>query len=166
MTWDAHHRRRDIVRQISDRADARPDGHDHLDEIAGAREVYPDHGELLIDLQLAWFQTLSGQLDRQVEHGVADPEGSVCAAWAAAADLKPGLRAILDTQRENPALSRAFDREAAALGWALGFPMGSAGAREAGLRVRERARAEQRPPVSVPDTPAGLFARIREVFAA
>lgn len=166
MTWDAYNRRKNIVRAIADIADTRLDGDDLYEEIAEARQVYPDRDELLLDLQMSWFQTLSGQIDSKLYVVAATPEDLVCEAWSDAAAMKPGLRAILDANADHPALAKALDKEAIALAVALGLPPGAYNAREAGARVREKAREQQVLAAQVPDTPSGLFARIREVFAA
>lgn len=166
MTWDTYNRRKAVIRTIADIADTRRDGDDLFEELEEARAVYEDRGELLIDLQMSWFQTLSGQVDSKLYVVAASPEDLVCEAWLDAASMKPGIRAILDANIDHPALQRALDKEAVALAVALGLPPGAYNAREAGSRTRDVARERQALVSDVPDSPSGLFARIKGAFAA
>lgn len=166
MTWDAYNRRKDVVREVMAIADRRLDGNDLYDEVPQAREVFASRSELLLELQMAWFQAVSGQVDRMLYVVVASPEDLVCDAWVAARALMPGTRAILDAHLDDPALQPALDKEARMLAVALGLPPGSPLALTEGRRVRELARSRPVPALEEAAAPTGLFARIREALAA
>ena len=67
MTWNAYNRRKEVLREMLAIADQRRNDitlTDLLDTVDGGREVFSNETELLFDMQMNWFQRLSGQLDR------------------------------------------------------------------------------------------------------
>ncbi len=103
MTWDAYNRRKSALRGVLQLADRRREdtADELLDATPGAREAFGDELSLLFDVQMAWYQRLSGQLDRTVLEGDA-PATVAVEAWVAAAAAMPGARALLDAHRDRP----------------------------------------------------------------
>jgi hypothetical protein len=122
MTWDAYNRRKSALREVLTLADRRrEDTADQLlDAVDGARDAFGDDLSLLFDVQMAWYQRLSGQLDRTVLEG--DPATVAVEAWVAAAADMPGARALLDANAERPELAKAFAKERALLAVSAGVP--------------------------------------------
>lgn len=156
MTWNAHHTRGEILREVSAIADARRDGVLPLD-VDGVRQVFADELDLLGALQLRWHTRLAGQIDRTLMSQPLDLEQAVITAWRRTADELPGIRAVVDRHREHPlddamaeAMTVATSKEHS---W-LAVMAGQAGlADPAGARVgaliEERARAGHRPKSAV-----------------
>lgn len=112
MTWDAYNRRKSALREVLALADRR---HHHtadelLDALPEARAAFGDDLSLLFDVQMAWYQRLSGELDRTVLEGDS-PETVAIEAWVATAAAMPGARRLLDAHRERPELAKAFAKE-------------------------------------------------------
>ena len=102
MTWTSFHRRGEVLRDVIAAADARRDGTLPLD-IDGVSFVFADELELLGTLQLKWHTRLAGRIDREQMHQPMDLRAAVVRAWQRNAEDLPGIRAILDEQREHPA---------------------------------------------------------------
>jgi hypothetical protein len=142
MTWNAYNRRKEVLREILAIADQRRDISitDLLDTVDGGREAYANETELLFDVQMTWFQRLSGQLDRQLVDGVDTPEIMAISAWVNAASEMPGARALLDAEVNNPALGKAFAKELTLLAASAGVPWNHPDLSGHGERLRDSAR--------------------------
>ncbi|MGZ4436578.1 MAG: hypothetical protein ACXVW6_02995 [Nocardioidaceae bacterium] len=184
MTWDAHHRRDDVLRTVVDEVNARRDGSVPM-ELPGVAETFRGRLDLVAALQLRWHTRLAGNIERELMDRPADLEGAVLTAWQTTVDDLPGVRAVLDASAADPtepgvaaALERAHRKE-----WALLAAMaGRASAQDAaaarvGQALEERARASYVPtPVTTSprhrqepqenDERPGLIGRIRAVLAA
>ena len=104
MTWDAYHRRKKTLSDMLAIADQRRDVTiaELLDTVPDARSAFADETEVLFELQMTWFQRLSGHVDRLLADGAETPELVAVTAWVdTAADL-PGARALLDVHRDEP----------------------------------------------------------------
>ena len=142
MTWNAYNRRKEVLREILAIADQRRDVSitDLLDTVDGGREAYANETELLFDIQMTWFQRLSGQLDRQLIDGVDTPEIMAISAWVNAASEMPGARTLLDAEVNNPALGKAFAKELTLLAASAGVPWNHPDLNGHGERLRDSAR--------------------------
>ena len=170
MTWDAYHRRKDTLREIltiADR-DRHPSLTDLLDIADPHREAFENETAALFDLQMLWFQRLSGTVDRLTADGTDDFEHVALDAWVSAAADLPGARALLDQHRDDPALAKAFTKERAFIAGAAGVPVNHPDIARHGERIIRSARSEaaRRPDPSTPDQRPGLIARLRSVIAA
>ncbi len=141
MTWNAYNRRKEVLREILAIADQRRELAitDLLDTVEGGREAYPTDTELLFDLQMTWFQRLSGQLDRQLVESADSPETAAVSAWVNAAGEMPGARALLDAELDNPALGKAFAKELTLLAASAGVPWNHPDLDGHGKRLRDAA---------------------------
>ncbi|HET6651682.1 MAG TPA: hypothetical protein VFH10_03505 [Nocardioides sp.] len=174
-TWDAFHRRGDVLRAVADRADARRDGVLPLD-VLGLAETFPDQLDLIAALQLRWHTRLAGRIEQALTARPNDRESAVLAAWRTTANELAGVRLVLDRALAEPpnsevttAMRRAQQKE-----WALLAAMaGRAGvsdpaAPRIGRALEERARIAFHPTLRPRgETGAGsLIGRIRAVLAA
>ena len=148
MTWDAHHRRGEVLRAVIDEANARRDGALPLG-VPGVDRAFADDFDLIAALQLRWHTRLAGHIERALMDQPMDLESAVLSGWRATAKELGGIRAILDAYTEAPtsakmgaALGRAREKE-----WMLMAAMaGKASADDArgarvGRRLEEQARA-------------------------
>jgi len=194
MTWDAYHRRKELLREIFAIAD-RDRGFaltNLLDTLDPERLVLENETAALFEIQMAWFQRLSGHIDRLTTNGGETPEMVAIAAWTAAAADMPGARALLDSNRDAPALATAFAKERTFLAASAGVPMNHPDLGDQGERIISSARAEAASPATVLDEaaspatvldeaaspatvldegadhvqPHGLIARLRQAIAA
>jgi len=143
MTWDAYNRRKEALREMLAIADRRRKDitlTELLDTVDGAREVFADETELLFDIQMTWFQRLSGQMDRLVTESADTPEIMAITAWVNAAGEMPGARALLDAHATNPALSKANAKELTFLAASAGVPNNHPDQSGHGKRLQESAR--------------------------
>jgi hypothetical protein len=171
MTWDAYNRRKEALRDLLSIADRPRDVTltELLDTVDEGREAFANETELLFDLQMTWFQRLSGHMDRLVTESAETPELMAVTAWVnAAADL-PGVRALLDAHVHEPALAKAFAKEQTFLAASAGVPTDHPDARAHGRRIMDSARES----VVVADhvetldeSRPGLVAKLRSVIAA
>ncbi|KQY58629.1 hypothetical protein ASD11_02950 [Aeromicrobium sp. Root495] len=167
MTWDAHHRRTTVLREVLAAAEQRRDEttpDDLLDSVDGARDVFATDVDLLLSLHMTWTQRLSGALDIALGDGTDDPETAVIEAWTRAATAAPTLRRLLDDAEEVPELAAPLAQECVVLAR-------SAGSRGDLLQAGERLRVRGREAVMVehahePHESRGLMARLREALAA
>ncbi len=172
MTWDAYNRRKQSLREILTIADR--DRHltltDLLQLVDPRREAFEDETAVLFDLQMLWFQRLSGTVDRFTADGTDNFELAALDAWVSAAADLPGARALLDAHRHDPALLKAFANEQAFLASAAGVPINHPDLVRHGQRLIRTARIEEsRAPRSTEDPTdqrPGLIARLRSVIAA
>lgn len=183
MTWNAFHRRGDVLRAVVDAADSRRDAVLPMD-VPGVSDHFRDELDLLAALLLRWHARLSGNIERELMLEPLDLESAVARAWRRTCDDMPGVRLIIDRCLETPtntemerALRRAQQREWIRLAHAAGLANDeSRAAALAGSRIEARARAlelqdslaEVAPAPAAPDTPepASLVQRIRAVLAA
>lgn len=175
MSWDAYHRRRRTVREALNRAaqNAQSGAAETCTKVSGAAllreldpndEVFGTETEFLLDVQLAWYQCLSGELDRSRHLGSRDLDILTARAWAQAAAEMPGARALLDPQRDNPDLARALANENALLASSAGLRVDASAAGHA-RKIREHAatmHVVSRRPAPRP----GIIARMRGARAA
>ena len=65
MTWDAYNRRTPVLREVLAVADRRRDitVDEALETVPEAQHVFEDTTDLLLDVQMRWFQRLSGQME-------------------------------------------------------------------------------------------------------
>ncbi|MEJ7634055.1 hypothetical protein [Aeromicrobium sp.] len=175
MTWDAYNRRKETLRDMLAIADLQRDVTltELLDTVDGAREAFANETELLFDLQMTWFQRLSGQMDRLVTEGVEAPELMAVTAWVNAAAEMPGARTLLDAHSTEPALRKARVKEHSFLAASAGVPMDHPDLTGHGRRIMDSARESvavaapidrEIEPHAEPHT--GLIARLRSVIAA
>lgn len=175
MTWDAYNRRKETLRDMLATADRQRTVTltELLDTFDRGREAFADETELLFDLQMAWFQRLSGQMDRLVTEGVEAPELMAVTAWVNAAAEMPGARALLDAHRHDPALAKAYAKEQSFLAASAGVPMDHPDLTGHGRRIMDSAResvvvtapadtkVEQRD-----ESHHGLIGKLRSLIAA
>lgn len=173
MTWDAYNRRKETLRDMLAIADRRRDMNltELLDTVDAERAVFGNETELLFDLQMTWFQRLSGQMDRLLSEGAETPELMTMTAWVAAAAEMPGARALLDAHRHEPALSKAFAKEVSFLAASAGVPLNHPDHADHGRRIIDSAResvvyADPVDSAQADGSHVGLFSRLRSVIAA
>lgn len=181
MTWNAFHRRGEILQHVVDTLDARRDGQLPLD-LPGVAETFRDELDLISALQLKWHARLSGNIERALAEQPLDLEGAIASAWRATQHELPGVRLVIDRYTEAPTddemaqvLARAAEKEWTKLAAAAGLPNDAAGAVKAGRRVELRARTEvadtatatATPTETLDETPTpSLVERIKAVIAA
>ncbi|MGH3495941.1 MAG: hypothetical protein ACRDP1_00550 [Nocardioidaceae bacterium] len=166
MTWDAYHRRDDILRRLDEVADRHRDGRLPWNEIDAA-SVFDSTSDLLLAVQMRWHTRLSGRIDRELMNDPMDLRSAIARAWRhAAADL-PGMRAILDAHDDVPALGKARDKELGYLASAAGLAaMDDPDAVGIGFELRDDARSivlDRQPPAG---HRAGWLGRLRHTCAA
>lgn len=175
MTWDAYNRRKEVLREMLDVADRRRDDMtltELLDTVDGGRTAFANETELLCDIQMSWFQRLSGQLDRLVTEGVDTPEIMAITAWVNAAGEMPGARALLDAHADAhaEALHKAFAKEHEFLAASAGVPANHPDLTGHGVRLQNSARESvvySDVAVLEDEEPRhGLIARLRSHLAA
>jgi hypothetical protein len=162
MTWDAFHRRGEVLRLVLDHADAHRDGVLPMG-LPGVAEIFGDELALLGTLQLRWHTRLAGAIERELEAGSTDLESAVVTAWRETAEELDGVRAILDRCTAEPRsveMARALDtmrRKDWTLMAAMAGKAGPAdhGAARVGRTIEQRARADHRPAAGPATSPAG-----------
>jgi hypothetical protein len=156
MTWDAYHRRDEVLRAVIHEADVRVDGTLPTD-VPGVAECFPEETALIGALQLRWHTRLAGMIDRTLMDGPTDLESAVMTAWRRTAADLPGVRAILDRYADEPtsesmrsATTRAQRKDRTLLAAMAGrsSPQDPRAA-EIGRDLEQRARAAYRPTSSV-----------------
>lgn len=181
MTWDAHHRRSDVLRAVVDEANLRRDGALPTG-LPGVAETFRDEFDLIATLQLRWHTRLAGNIERKLMEQPMDLEAGVLNAWRSTAAELIGVREILDRCTAHPldkkmgdALERAQRKD-----WMLMAAMaGQASAQDGraalvGRRLEDKARAGFRPPAVEPsprrraETPSqqSLLSRLKARLAA
>ena len=171
MTWDAYNRRKETLRGMLAAADLQRDLTltDLIDSTENGRLAFPTDTDLLFELQMTWFQRLSGQMDRLISEGSENPELVAVTAWVTTAAELPAVRRLLDAHREDPALRKAFAKELAYLATSAGVPTYHLDLTAHGQRIQDSARESwaTAEPVEQDETSrGGLMARLRSVIAA
>ncbi|MBC7633628.1 hypothetical protein [Aeromicrobium sp.] len=171
MTWNAYHRRKETLRAMLTIADQHRDVSltDLLDTVDGGHDAFANETELLFDLQMVWFQRLSGQMDRLLSEGLETPELVAVTAWVNAAAEMPGARALLDAHRTDPALQKAQAKELSFLAASAGVPTHHPRLTDVGQRIQDSARESvvYAEPITPDDnTRTGLISRLRGMIAA
>lgn len=180
MTWDAHHRRGEVLRAVVDEANSRRDGALPM-ELPGVAETFGDELSLIAALQLRWHTRLAGRIERALMESPMDLESAVVSAWRGAASELVGVRQILDAYTQSPstpAMGEALER-AHRKDWMLMAAMaGKASAQDTraasvGRSLEEKARAAYDPTVvsgrhraDVEGGRTSLLGRIKAVLAA
>jgi hypothetical protein len=146
MTWDAYNRRKEVLREVLAIADRQRDVTltALLDTADEGRQAFANETELLFDIQMTWFQRLSGQMDRLLTEGADTPEILAVTAWVNAAGEMPGARAVLDAHADNPALRKAYAKEQAFLAASAGVPANHPDFSGLGQRIQDSARESAR----------------------
>jgi hypothetical protein len=101
MTWDAVHRRGQVLRAVVREADARRDGLLPRD-VPGVAETFADVLALVAALQLRWHTRLAGAIERELMARPAEPRAAVLDAWREAAADLVGVRLVLDACTAAP----------------------------------------------------------------
>jgi hypothetical protein len=154
MTWDAFHRRGEVLRNVLEYAEAHRDGALPM-ELPGVAETFGDELTLLGALQLRWHTRLAGTIERELMGQRMDLEAAVMTAWRKAATELAGVRAILDAYTEAPGSDEMAQmlEKAHAKDWTLMASMaGKAspadlGAARVGRAIEQKAREAYRPTV-------------------
>jgi hypothetical protein len=169
MTWDAYNRRTPVLREVLSVADQRRDVtvDEAIEIVPEAKTVFDDTTDLLLDVQMRWFQRLSGQMELQLTEGSDDPEQTAIDAWKTAAAAMPGARTLLDTNLRRPELAKAFAHENRFMAIAAGVPDEHPELEARGRFVVEKARDAVVYDQSADDAANnGLMARLRHALAA
>ena len=178
MTWTSYRNRGEILRQVIDAADARPDG-TLPTGIDGLHEAFASDADLLGALMLRWHTRLAGRIEREI---LADPyrlPDAVVAAWRATVDEHPGIRAVIDAYADRAArgeldaeltqaLTTATRKEHVLLAMMAGLASGEGAATQAvGARLAAQARAGHVARPRVEDAGrTSLIDRLRAALAA
>jgi hypothetical protein len=167
MTWDAYHRRDAALRSVIAVIDRRRDGQLPWHEMDEARAAFDGPTDVLLALQMRWHTRLAGHVDRLSAEQPMDLRAAVIRAWQAATADLPGVRAVLDTHDDEPALRTARAKELAYLASAAGVAeLHDAAAVAVGEEIRADARRVDEP-VEVPDhVPTGWVARVLQALSA
>ena len=104
VTWGSYHRRQEILRQVVARAERGQTVRPWHGVPALALEFESD-AEVLQELHHWWVRALVAKL-----HGL-ELTGCPERAYAEVAAAHPGLRAVLDSYADHPALAAGLDRE-------------------------------------------------------
>ncbi len=169
MTWDAYNRRTPVLREVLAVADRRRDitVDEAIESVPEARHVFDDPTDLLLDVQMRWFQRLSGQMEMHLTAGSDDPEQTAIDAWQAAAAAMPGARTLLDTNLRRPEMAKALGHENRFMAIAAGVPDEHPELEARGRFVVEKARDTVAYDPSGKDAvDSGLMARLRHALAA
>jgi hypothetical protein len=169
MTWDAYNRRTPVLREVLAVADRRRDitVEEAIESVPEAQHVFDDATDLLLDVQMRWFQRLSGQMELQLTEGADDPEQTAIDAWKAAAAAMPGARTLLDTNLRRPEMAKALAHENRFMAIAAGVPDEHPELESRGHFVVEKARDTADYGQSGEDEAnSGLMARLRHALAA
>jgi hypothetical protein len=169
MTWDAYNRRSPVLREVLAIADRRRDitVDEAFDIVPEADNVFDDTTDLLLDVQMRWFQRLNGQMELQLTEGSQDPETTALDAWQAAAVAMPGARTLLDTNLRRPELAKALAHESRFMAIAAGVPDEHPELEARGWFIVEKARDTVVYDESGDgEATNGLMARLRHALAA
>lgn len=175
MTWKSFHSRGEILRDVITVANQRRDGRLPMD-VEGVAETFGDELTLLGALQLRWHTRLAGRIERELMHQPMELEDAVVTAWQAIADELPGVLAIVDHYRAEPAdaamaeaMRKSSEKERILLAMMAGrVSAPDAAAVRVGAAIESRARATYRP-VHIPTSrraESSLLGRLKAVLAA
>ena len=110
--WETVHRRTAAVRDVIARLD-------RGEELVWDVEVFPGRADVLVALHDVWSRRLLARVDMAMElHD--PPEQAVAEAWRAVAAQLPGVRRLLDDERDHPALAAHERNEHRMLAVAVG----------------------------------------------
>jgi hypothetical protein len=168
MTGNAQQRRDAILHEVMTVADTRRDGRLPW-ENTGADQAFDTPAELLGALQMRWHTRLSGAIERELTEQPWDLGQAVVHAWRGLAGEMPGVRAILDSHADAPAMQRARRKEWVLLATASGLTgMDDSAAPRIGREVEQRARTitVQKPAPDEEPKPQGWLSRLRHALAA
>jgi hypothetical protein len=176
MTWKSFHSRGDVLRDVIAVANRRRDGRLPMD-VEGVAETFGDELALLGALQLRWHTRLAGRIERELMHQPMQLEDAVVAAWHATVDELPGVRAIIDHYRAEPAdaamaeaMRKSCDKERILLAMMAGrVSAPDDTAARVGAAIESRARATYRPtrvPISRRAENPSLLGRLKAALAA
>lgn len=101
MTWNAFHRRGEVLRVVIAEVNRRRDGVLPMD-LPGVAETFEDDLALVGALQLRWHTRLAGMIERELMERPGDPDAAVASAWRRTAEELPGVRAVLDRCADSP----------------------------------------------------------------
>lgn len=147
MTWNAFHRRGDVLANIIKTIDSRADGHLPLD-LPGVSETFRDDLDVISALTLKWNARLSCNIERALHAEPMDLESAVAAAWRATCEQLPGIRRVVDHYTAQPtseamgaALATVHEKERIRLALSAGLAnYASPEAAAVGRRVEDKAR--------------------------
>jgi hypothetical protein len=182
MTWNAFHRRGEILQSVIEAADATRDGALPL-QLPGVAETFRDELDLIAALWLKWNARFSGNLERALTGEPMDLEDAVVSAWSQTREELPGIRLILDRYVGSPsgpemaaALDRATEKEWCRLATAAGLandesPAAARVGRQIELKARTAVAETTAPapavaPTDLDEDPPSLVDRIKAVLAA
>lgn len=166
MTWDAFHRRGEVLRSVLEHADASRDGTLPM-WLPGVAEAFGDELTLLGAVQLRWHTRLAGAIERELAAHPTRLEDAVLTGWRRTAADLAGPRAILDAYTAEPRsaeMARVLDtahRKEWTLMAAMAGQAGPADPRAARVGRLLEQRAREVPVSTVPPSPrrAGGHAR-------
>ena len=166
MTWNAFHRRGEILREVAHTADARLDGVTPMD-VAGVSKRFTDEVDVVGALILTWHARLGANIDRALASEPMDRRSAVATAWRTTAEQMPGVRLVIDRATDEPsttdlarAMQRARSAERARLAQAAGLANDAgSSAVVLGGRIEEQARTGLVAPVAPAAIPAAAPAR-------
>jgi hypothetical protein len=172
MTWKSFHSRGETLRDVITVANERRDGRLPMD-VEGVADTFGDELTLLGVLQLRWHTRLSGRIERELMGQPMELEDGVVAAWHATADELPGVLAIVDHYRAEPAdaaMAEAMATASAKERILLAMMAGRVSAPDdaavrVGAAIENRARATHRP-VRVPASRRGEQPRLLDRLKA
>lgn len=179
MTWNAFHRRGDVLANIIKTIDSRTDGDLPMD-LPGVAETFRDELDVISALTLKWHARLSCNIEHALHAEPMDLEAAVAKAWRATCEQLPGIRRVIDRYTEAPtnesmaaALAIVHEKEWVRLALASGLAnYASPEAAASGHRVEEKARVgfdvDALPVFDAPqadDATLSLVARIRALVA-
>lgn len=176
MTWNAFHRRGDVLANIIATLDSRPDGHLPMD-LPGVSETFRGELDVISALTLKWHARLSSNIERALHVQPLDLEAAVAQAWRDTCRQLPGIRRAIDRYTEAPssesmeaALAIVHEKEWTRLAMASGLANHSSPrASAAGQRVEQKARVgfdvESLPAPYLDEQPPSLVARIKAFVA-
>ena len=148
MTWNAFHRRGEILRTVVDTADARRDGVLPM-QLPGVAETFARRARPARRPAAEVARPAVGQHRARADGEPMDLEDAVASAWLPDRDQLPGIRLVLDRYVESPndpemaaALDRAKEKEWCRLATAAGLANdeGPAAAR-VGRQIELKARS-------------------------
>lgn len=177
MTWNAFHRRGEVLANIITTLDSHTDGHLPMD-LPGVSETFRGELDVISALTLKWNARLSCNIERALHTQPMDLEAAVARAWRDTCEQLPGIRRVIDRYTEVPssasmaaALAVVHEKEWNRLAMAAGlanYPSPEAAA--VGRRVEQKARVdfdvESLPaPYLDDDRAPSLVARIKALVA-
>lgn len=177
MTWNAFHRRGEVLANIIATLDSRTDAHLPMD-LPGVSETFRGELDVISALTLKWSARLSGNIERALHAEPMDLEAAVAQAWRDTCEQLPGIRRVIDRYTEVPSsesmaqvLAVVREQEWNRLAMAAGLASHpSPEAAAVGRRVEQKARAgfdvESLPAPYLDDEPTpSLVARIKAFVA-